>query len=102
MENCKCYGPYTCKTHDGEYRWCSNFECICHQPKPNNQTLMNETYQPRDVKEAQYGIDQMGKGFSQGYHQGLKEGYVVSRYPERCHCCHCRNHGELCNEIKHL
>lgn len=57
---------------------------------------MENEYQPRDVKEAQYGIDQMAKGFSKGYHQGLKEGYAKARYPEICHCSHCYSHGEMC------
>lgn len=56
-----------------------------------------QTYQPRDSKEAQYGIDQMAIGFSQGYHKGLQEGFAKARYPERCHCCNCRSHGELCH-----
>jgi flagellar biosynthesis/type III secretory pathway protein FliH len=36
------------------------------------------------------------KGFYEGYHRGLKEGYAVARFPERCHCSHCRSHGEWC------
>lgn len=58
--------------------------------------FFEKDYQPRDAKEAQYGVEQMSKGFSKGYHQGLQEGFVKSRYPELCHCHCCRSHGELC------
>ena len=60
-----------------------------------------EEYRPRDIKEAQYGIDEMSKGFAKGYHQGLQEGYIKSRYPEICHCSQCHSHGEICNIIRH-
>lgn len=55
-----------------------------------------EEFIPTTVKEVQYGIDQMAKGFADGYHKGLKEGYSRARYPEICHCCHCRSHGQWC------
>lgn len=56
---------------------------------------MNE-YEPRDLKEAQYGIDQMAKGYGKGYHEGLIEGFRKAKYPEICHCYVCHSHGEMC------
>lgn len=58
-------------------------------------------YQPRDIKEAEYGRDQMSLGFAKGYHQGLQEGYTKARFPEICHCSVCHSHGEMCKIINH-
>ena len=58
--------------------------------------IFNKEYQPRDLKEAEYGKDQMTKGFSFGYHRGLEEGFTKARYPEICHCHKCHSHGECC------
>lgn len=60
------------------------------------KNILDKDYQPRDTKEAQYGYDQMAKGFSEGYHRGLEEGYNRAGKPELCHCHCCRSHGEYC------
>lgn len=62
-----------------------NPPCACHWA------------QPKSVDEAKYGEQMMAKGFAEGYHLGLREGYATAKYPEKCHCGYCRNHGELCN-----
>jgi flagellar biosynthesis/type III secretory pathway protein FliH len=55
---------------------------------------MEEGYRPRDAKEAKNIQRVKEQSFYEGYHNGLKEGYRRARMPEKCHCCHCREHGE--------
>lgn len=62
---------------------------------------MEKENSPRDIKEAEYGQEQMAKGFAKGYHMGLQEGFTKARYPEICHCSVCHSHGEMCKGLCH-
>jgi hypothetical protein len=58
--------------------------------------MEEEKYQPKTANEAQQIQLAEERGFSKGYHIGLREGYAVARFPERCHCNCCISHGEYC------
>lgn len=70
MPECNCDGPYTCKTHDGEYRWCNNFKCKCHErlsdePKARNDAAILRSLMPE--------IEKMKKGYKgEQYRYGLE------------------------------
>ena len=58
--------------------------------------MFGKEYEPKTADESKAFSDKYTKGFSEGYHHGLQEGYATARFPERCHCCHCRSHGDMC------
>jgi len=56
---CNCDGPYTCKEHDGEFRWCDNPKCRCHTTSQETIEDWEKTFEHAYI-DGSFGIEYVG------------------------------------------